>query len=49
MNKGEVFTGPSFTVAQPHDHVTMTITDGVKIYGPVIFILCDGHLTITKP
>lgn len=49
VDKGEVYTGPSFSVVSPHSRVTMEVTPGVKLQGPMVIIMCDGHLTITKP
>jgi hypothetical protein len=49
VEKNEIYTTPFTTVTPPNYTESMTMTDGVKIYGPVIFILCGSKLTITKP
>lgn len=49
LDKGETMRGPIYSVIVPHHTETFTLTDGMELKGPMIIIMCDGHLTITKP
>lgn len=49
LDKGETLRGPIRSVIQPNYTETFELTDGMELKGPMVIIMCDGHLTITKP
>ena len=40
---------PISSVIQPYYTETFELTEGMELKGPMVIVMCDGHLTITKP